>query len=426
MPGEHVGHPYTGADYTQYHKLKNSNAILLNNIIAGQFRRHSREHWRSLHACHLLIVIIRPSDSHAEYVCALAFLPTLADQLWGNSMRLLLTMLILLACHPLAKAAETDAAPSATLRVTLANSLRNPLSQNLVDFKNSVEEDSSGALRIEIFDNAQLYSETQGRAAVSSGEIDIAVVPLGDYAADIPAAGLFQQPFLFDLKPLVLAATKREHPIRATIEQEILKKAGVRVLLWQPYGGTVLLSNGGPVTNPSAMTGRNVTAIDSGMANFIANCGGKPRLVSAPETYKVLENKAADSSMTGILSLKERELWRVTNTVTKLRYSEILFVIVINEKSWQRLSEDQKELITDAAERVEQSIWRWYFLLDADTYALAQEKGLKIQELTPDDISDWRICSSVIMESFMTDAGEVGEQLMNAYGKLRADPCCNR
>jgi C4-dicarboxylate-binding protein DctP len=341
-------------------------------------------------------------------------------------MRMLLTALILLSTLPLAKAAETNVTPPTTLRLTLASSLRNPLSQNLIDFKNAIEEDSSGSLHIEIFDNAQLYSETQGRSAVSSGAIDIAVVPLGDYAGDIPAAGLFQQPFLFDLKPLVLAATQRDNPIRATIEQEILKKAGVRVLYWQPYGGTVLLSNGAPVNNPSAMSGRNVAAIDSGMANFIAICGGKPRLVSAPETFTALESKAADSSMTGILSLKERELWRVTNTVTKLRYSEILFVIVINEKSWQSLSDDQKKLILDAAETVEQSIWRWYFLLEADTYALAQEKGLKIQELTAEDIIDWRICSSVIMESFMADAGEIGAHLMNAYGKLRADPCCNQ
>jgi C4-dicarboxylate-binding protein DctP len=90
------------------------------------------------------------------------------------------------------------------------------------------------------------------------------------------------------------------------------------------------------------------------------------------------------------------------------------------------LSEEQRTVIQDAAERVEQSIWRWYFLLEADTYALAQEKGLKIQELTSNDISDWRICSSAILESFMADTGAVGDHLMNAYGKLKADPCCNR
>jgi C4-dicarboxylate-binding protein DctP len=337
-------------------------------------------------------------------------------------MRILLTILALFAFKALAEAGETDVVSPKTLRVTLTGSLRNPLSQNLVDFKNAIEEKSSGTLRIEIFDNAQRYSETQGRAAVGSGEIDIAVVPLGDYAASIPAAGLFQQPFLFDLKPLVLAATRPENPIRTIIEQEILKKAGVRVLYWQPYGGTVLLSNGAPVTNPSAMVARDVTAIDSGMANFIAMCGGKPHLISAPETFKALESKVADTSMTGILSLKERELWRVTNTVTKLRHSEILFVVVINEKSWAGLREDQRNIIIEAAQGVEQSIWRWYALLEADTYALAEEKGMKIQELTSEEIADWRICSSLIVESFMTDAGEVAEELMAAYGRLRAEP----
>jgi hypothetical protein len=47
---------------------------------------------------------------------------------------------------------------------------------------------------------------------------------------------------------------------------------------------------------------------------------------------------------------------------------------------------------------------------------------MKIQELTSEEIADWRICSSLIVESFMTDAGEVAEQLMAAYGKLRAEP----
>jgi C4-dicarboxylate-binding protein DctP len=325
-----------------------------------------------------------------------------------------------------AEAEETKVVPSKTLQITLAGSLLNPLSQNLVDFKNAVEEKSAGALRIEIFDDGQRYSETEGRAAASAGKIDMAVVPLGDYAGDIPAAGLFQQPFLFDLKPLVLAATRPTNPIRAIIDQEILKKAGVRVLYWQPYGGTVLLSTGAPVTNPSAMVGRKVTAIDSGMENFITICGGKPHLISAPETFKALESKTADASMTGILSLKERELWRVTNTVTRLRHSEILFVVVINEKSWAGLPEDQRNIILEAARSVEQSIWRWYALLEADTYALAEEQGMTIQELTSDDISDWRICSSSIVESFMTDAGEVAAQLMAAYGRLRADPCCNQ
>ncbi|MBX2805278.1 MAG: TRAP transporter substrate-binding protein DctP [Hyphomicrobiales bacterium] len=341
-------------------------------------------------------------------------------------MRMLLTILALFVTHLSAAADEAKVIPSTTLQATLAKSVRNPLNQNLVDFKEIIEKKSSGSLRVEIFDNGQRYSETEGRIAASSGEIDIAVVPLGDYAEDIPATGLFQQPFLFDLKPLVLAATRPETPIRTIIEQEILNKAGARVLYWQPYGGTVLLSNEAAMTNPSIMADQDVTVIDAGMANFISICGGKAHQISAPETFKALESNAALVSMTGILSLKERELWRVRDTITKLRHSEILFVVVINEQSWAGLSKDQQQLILGAAKQVEQSIWRWYALLEADTYAIAGEKGMKIQELTSDDISDWRVCSSSIVESFMTEAGDVAGQLMRAYGRLRADPCCNQ
>ena len=158
---------------------------------------------------------------------------------------------------------------------------------------------------------------------------------------------------------MVVAASRRGSPIRSVIDAELAAKAGVRVLYWQPYGGTVLLSNGKPVASPTAMAGRRVTAIDSGMETFISLCGGQPRLVSAPDTFKALQSKAADGSMTGILSFKERELWRVANTITKLKYSEILFAVVINEKSWRGLTPDQQTMMTEVAERVEQSIWRW-------------------------------------------------------------------
>ena len=100
--------------------------------------------------------------------------------------------------------------------------------------------------------------------------------------------------------------------------------------------------------------------------------------------------------------------------------------MVINEKSWQGLTPDQQTMMTEVAERVEQSIWRWYALLEADTYALAEEKGIKIQELSSEDIAAWRICSSNLVENFMTQSGEVGEHLMAAYGKLRVDECCNQ
>jgi hypothetical protein len=51
---------------------------------------------------------------------------------------------------------------------------------------------------------------------------------------------------------------------------------------------------------------------------------------------------------------------------------------------------------------------------------------MKIEELTSENIIAWRICSSSILESYMTKAGEIGQQLMTAYARLRMAPCCNK
>ena len=59
-------------------------------------------------------------------------------------MRQLLAIIFLLACHPLAEAEETSGTPPTTFRLTLASSLKNPLSQNLIDFKNAIEEELLG------------------------------------------------------------------------------------------------------------------------------------------------------------------------------------------------------------------------------------------------------------------------------------------
>ena len=54
-----------------------------------------------------------------------------------------------------------------------------------------------------------------------------------------------------------------------------------------------------------------------------------------------------------------------------------------------------------------------------------REKGMKIYELTPDQVTEWRACSSPVLEAFMTDTGDLARHLMGAYGMLRTDPCCS-
>ena len=75
---------------------------------------------------------------------------------------------------------------------------------------------------------------------------------------------------------------------------------------------------------------------------------------------------------------------------------------------------------------MEKKVWEQFATIEADSYRFASEKGMKVEDLPPDEVVAWRACSSSILETYMTKAGEIGEQLMRAYARLRMAPCCNK
>ena len=79
----------------------------------------------------------------------------------------------------LALVAVTLGAPGAyaekVLRITLQLPLKHHLGQNLLQFKQEVEKESKGDIKIEIYDSAQLYKDKEVPKAVASGAIEMGV-----------------------------------------------------------------------------------------------------------------------------------------------------------------------------------------------------------------------------------------------------------
>ena len=40
---------------------------------------------------------------------------------------------------------------------------------------------------------------------------------------------------------------------------------------------------------------------------------------------------------------------------------------------------------------------------------------MKVYELTPDEVAEWRACSSPVLEAFMMDGGDLVRQLLGVY-----------
>ena len=101
------------------------------------------------------------------------------------------------------------------------------------------------------------------------------------------------------------------------------------------------------------------------------------------------------------------------------------WLVIMNEKSWQALTDRQRTIIQAAAERAERDVREKSSKLEEKSWEWARNKGMKVYDLTPDQVAEWRACSAEVLETYMNREGELIRQLLGAYGKLRTDPCCS-
>jgi C4-dicarboxylate-binding protein DctP len=330
-----------------------------------------------------------------------------------------------LAC--LALAPFTAGADQIKLRATTQLPLASPLGANLMQLKREVEEKSGGAISIEIYDSnsPRMIKDDEVLGAVSSGAIEIGVLPVPQFHKAVRAMEVIEHPFFFNFEALVRAAADPDGELRKLLDTAILESTGTRVLLWQAFGSSVFFAKGQDAKTPASIQGKKVRVAGENMAEVIKYCGGIPFVMLASKQKKAIDDGEIDLTISGITTVKSRELWKSTDTITRTEHAMFEFVVIVNEKAWRSLSRDHRSIVVAAARRAERDLRRKSADIDAEAYAFARSKGMKVIELTPDDVAEWRACSAAIVVDFMQAAGDLGERVMSIYAKLRMDPCCS-
>jgi C4-dicarboxylate-binding protein DctP len=339
----------------------------------------------------------------------------------SKGWRICLLAAICVSLLPLAATAQQT-----KLRVTVQLPITNHVGVNLARFRDEVEQRTNKAIVVEIFDNSRLYKDSEVLEAVGSGAIEMGSLPYQQFAKKVPAIELFEQPFLMNFSTLVRAATAPDSDIRKLLEKAVFDATGVRILWWQAYGSNVVFSKGGRhVKRPSAIAGQKVRVFGQSMASLVKHCGGIPMVVPASQQTQAMKDGTVDMNMTGVSGVTARELWKASDTITRTEHGAVEMIAIINERVYQSLAPGHRAIILEAARNAERDLWDAMMRSEAEAYEVAREKGMQVHELSPDDVAEWRACSARVIEEYIAGAGELGTRMMQAYGKLRTDPCCN-
>ncbi|MFT4573245.1 MAG: C4-dicarboxylate-binding protein DctP [Marinomonas primoryensis] len=303
-----------------------------------------------------------------------------------------------------------------TLGISLQLPLKHHLGQNLVDFKQEVEEKSNGNIKIKIYPSAQLFKDSEVHQAVSSGAIEMGVMSLSQLAGTIPAVDVFYVPFMFPSQDKVEAATRPDSPVRMLLD-EAIQKTGTRPLWWQAYGGVALLSKNKPIKQPEDMEGMKVRVFGKTLGEFVKAVGGAPTSMAGSEQFLAYQRGTVDAGMTGVSAVGPRKLYQVMDYLTLTNHADIEFLTVINEKVWESLTPANQKVLSDAARKVELQLRNKIKEIESDAIADA-EKNMTVIHLDNNDIAAWRQATTSVKESFLENSGPLGLKVIQAAENL--------
>lgn len=304
-----------------------------------------------------------------------------------------------------------------TIRVSLQLPETHSLGQNWNAFKDIIEKESNGELKLQLFPSAQLYKDKQVPEAVGSGAIEAGSAFLGRFAGSVPAVEIVNLPFFFRDEAHLRAAAANGSSMRNILDAAVLEETGAKVLWWQAYGRNVYLNNGSPIRVPADLKGKKVRTYGKVLGWTVEALGGAPTLMSGSKQFLAYQQGAVDVGMTGTSGVKSRKLYEVMENMTASYDSAIEFVAVMNNDFFNSLSKENQMIITKAAATVEKQLRDQVYSGEA---AMVEElrSNMKVVELKADERAMWVKATKSVIDKFVTNAGPTAKAAIKAANGL--------
>lgn len=284
--------------------------------------------------------------------------------------------LLLAGCADLGPQESAAASQDDPLVLTLAHSLGegHPTTVAVEEFADAVHEESQGRIRVEIFANGVLGSETQVIEQVMAGVLDMTRVAspgLGAYEDGYHTFGL---PYIFEDEEHFYAAmdSGQMREFFASTREE-----GFVGLTYYTSGARSFYTRGTEVREPDDLAGLKIRIQDFRTQTQLMNVlGGTPVVMAFGDTYTALQTGIIDGAESNETALTESSHGEVTSVFSRTEHTIIPDMLVVSTESWDRLDEADQELVTRAAiTSTEDHRTAWEEAID-EAVAGAEEMGV--------------------------------------------------
>lgn len=295
----------------------------------------------------------------------------------------------------------TSLFPSTTIKFGYSTTSTDPRGIAAKLFKDEVEKKSKGMIKVDIYDNAKLGSDTALIEGVISGTVDMTVSSAGNFAVYAVNIGISALPFLFT--DFNKAWKFMDSKLVSEINKD-LEAYNIVVLSHFDNGFRCVTTSEKPIDKVSDMKDLKirVPANQIVMATMTI-LGAHPEPLAFGELYAALKAKKFDGQENPIPVIYNNKLYEVQKYLSITNHSYDAMPLVIRKDLWDKFSADEKKIISDAAKKAQDLNRK---IVKDETNSLVATLQKEGMEIIKPDLKEFAKATKSVNEMFEDIYGE--------------------
>ncbi len=265
------------------------------------------------------------------------------------------------------------------------------MGKSAIFFKNYVEKNTGGSLKIEVYPLAQLGDARSMLEQISMGTLDIAFVMSPVLGTLMPEYNVLNLPFLAsnsDVMWLVLHTPE----FRDRMDQVIVKKGMVPLFICDVIQRG-FVNRKRPVRTPDDIKGLSMRVMEGPIYTDIFKAlGAQTRTMPFGEVYTALQQGVIDAEDNTLAMAIAMKFVEVEKFYTPLGQTTLVGPVIGSKKMWNSLTDAEKRVMTEA--RANTEIYTSVSMAEEESIAIstaAKNYGVKVEEpLTGKELAAFR------------------------------------
>lgn len=225
-----------------------------------------------------------------------------------------------------------------------------PTTQAAMKFAEIVNEKTNGEIQIDVFPNSQIGDILDMFSGMQSGTVDMMYEGISSYSwlDGAEVFNIMSLPFYWEDYDQMTGVLNSEE--FAKYFEEAAQNTGVRVINAEGDTEARQLTANKPVQTAEDFKGLKIRTAESEIVQkTMKELGASPVVIPFSDLYMSLQQGIVDAQENGFITVKNNSFYEVQDYLMKTDYIRDVKAWYISENVWNKLSDEQKEVMYEAS-----------------------------------------------------------------------------